>query len=138
MIAFDTPIGSGTGRIGVVRPDGSGMRWLLTDGANQYDVLRPGSWAPDGSALVFSRFVINPGGSVPSDVFVLTLGDGGVYQLTDDGSSEYPSWSPDGAQIAFDAGASASHQIYAIGVDGTGKARLTNDTADDTNAVWTG
>jgi Tol biopolymer transport system component len=113
------------------------MRWPLTEGPGLYDALRPGSWAPDGSAILFSRFQpFVPGEGVPSDVFALTMADGQVHQLTDDGSSEYPSWSPDGTQIAFDASVSGRHQLFRMEADGTGRARLTKDSSDDSNAVW--
>ena len=102
-IAFDTPIGSAKGRIGVINPDGSGLLWLVKDAIGRYDVLRTGSWSPDGGSLVFTRFDIR-GGTAVSDVFDITLADSRANQLTHDGASEYPSWSPDGSVIAFDTG----------------------------------
>jgi TolB protein len=70
-------------------------------------------------------------------VFDLTVADGKVHRLTNDGASEYPSWSPDGARIAFDRIVGSNHQLYVMNADGTGVTRLTNDSADDSNAVWT-
>jgi TolB protein len=70
-------------------------------------------------------------------VFDLTVTDGQVHCLTNDGTSEYPSWSPDGSRIAFDDGAGFNHQLYVMNADGSGVTRLTNDSADDSNAVWT-
>ena len=79
------------------------------------------SWAPDGSAIVFttarwsalSRY----------DVAILELASGTVRQLTgSDAADAHPSWSPDGARIAFsrkyfDRG---DPDVCTIGVNGAG------------------
>ena len=55
------------------------------------------SWSPDGTRLVFSAL---KGGL--SDLFVLTVADGEVRQLTADPFADlHPAWSPDGRTIAF-------------------------------------
>ena len=43
-----------------------------------------------------------------------------------------PSWSPDGSKIAFAAGS----DIYVMGVDGDGRANLTNSPDDDFSPTW--
>ena len=55
------------------------------------------SWSPDGTRLVFS---VLKGGL--SDLFLLTLADGAVRQLTADIFADlHPAWSPDGRTIAL-------------------------------------
>jgi TolB protein len=135
-LAFDTPIGSARGRIGRVQVDGSGFRWLLTDGPGRYDVLRTQSWSADGSALVFTRFRIGQDNGVTSDVYTLNLSDGAIDRITADGASEYPSWSSDGGRIAFDAGPTDRHQLFTVNRDGTGRAQLTDDALSHSDAVW--
>lgn len=55
------------------------------------------SWAPDGSAIVFSGMA---GGY--TDLFILDLWRGTTRRLTDDAySALHPAWSPDGRSIVF-------------------------------------
>ena len=63
------------------------------------EIFNP-SWSPDGKHIVFSAM---KGGL--SDLFVYTIADGTLAQLTDDEFADlHPAWSPDGKTIAFASG----------------------------------
>jgi len=53
----------------------------------------------------------------------------GVKQLTQR-EAEYPTWSPDGTQIAF-MSSIPDYEIYLINADGSGEIRLTDSTGED-------
>ena len=47
-----------------------------------------------------------------------------------------PTWSPDGARIAFQSYRDGNHEIYVMNADGTGVTRLTNHSASDHGPAW--
>jgi Tol biopolymer transport system component len=94
-----------------VRTDGSGDR-LVADSASL------GEWSPDGKAIVF---VSARGGQW--DLYVVRADGSGVRRLTNTPSHEdSPTWSPDGASIAYveSAIAGAVPRISRVDLDGTG------------------
>jgi Tol biopolymer transport system component len=61
------------------------------------DVVMNPSWSPDGSQIVFSGY-----NSGIHDLWITTVADGKIRQLTNDKHAEMmPQWSPDGKTIAF-------------------------------------
>ena len=60
------------------------------------EIFNP-SWSPDGRQIVFSGLK-----NGFSDLFVYTLANGALQQITDDAFADlHPAWSPDGKTIAF-------------------------------------
>ena len=47
-----------------------------------------------------------------------------------------PSWSPDGAKIAFQSTSAGPYEIYYMNADGTGQTRLTYTEAKESWPVW--
>ena len=48
----------------------------------------------------------------------------------------WPSWSPDGARIAYMSGQEKHHQIWVMNTDGSGARRLTFNEHDDWRPRW--
>ena len=89
-IAFaGAPTDGGQQGIYVVRPDGSGLRYVGEGGDP--------TWAPAGRRLAVVRPA--PEGL---EIYVVRLDGSRIHRITDlPGSSTEPSWSPDGGLIAF-------------------------------------
>ncbi|MFH1609933.1 MAG: LpqB family beta-propeller domain-containing protein, partial [Candidatus Bipolaricaulota bacterium] len=47
-----------------------------------------------------------------------------------------PSWSPDGARIAFASKRDGNYEIYVMNTDGTTQRRLTNHPTEDQHPAW--
>jgi Tol biopolymer transport system component len=47
-----------------------------------------------------------------------------------------PTWSPDGARLAFDSNAAGQFDIYTINANGGKPQRMTSDPANDGNPSW--
>jgi dipeptidyl aminopeptidase/acylaminoacyl peptidase len=93
--------------------------------------------APDGSRLLYHvrrfRLAENRG---TTHVFVLDLQDGGVRQLTTQGSNSNARWSPDGKRVAFVSTRSGSPQIWTIAVDGGEAEPVTDHPGGVANLAW--
>jgi WD40-like Beta Propeller Repeat len=101
-----------------VRPDGTGKR-ELTHG---YDTWP--SWAPDGRHFVFARAGLF-NGPIQYHLFVADSSGGSLRQLTSPSVSgsdyqgdTHPTWSPDGAHIAFVRQNGPTVGIWVIDPDG--------------------
>lgn len=88
------------------------------------------SWSFDGNqlALSFSDKQGGANGVYPSDIYVLNLENQRLIQLTFDGNSSFPQWSPTGNIIAYMKYApqeiDATHSINLIRADGTCDTKL--------------
>jgi TolB protein len=91
--------------MGLVRPDGSGLRWL--SGGSAFEVHPV--WSPDSTRVAFIRFPAPPpapdaGG--PANVYVTTLATGETSAVTSYPTVELApittvAWSPDGRKLLY-------------------------------------
>jgi len=110
----------------IMNPDGS-SKTALTSGP----IDENPRWLVDGSKIVFSKstspylpelYIINPDGTNP-------------IKLTEQGDDNL-SWNPSLIRAVFDSNRNSNREIYAINLDGTGEARLTNNSSRDFYPVF--
>ena len=95
-----------------IRSSGAGLKKLTT---GQYPSIAP-AFSPDGSRIAFTRVGI---GIVTMDI------DGkAVKRLTTGGRDSFPTWAPDGKQIAFLRPTGAKWSIYVVSSSGGHERRL--------------
>ena len=120
--------------IWVMRSDGSGLRQLTRDEANDLDPR----WSPDGRLIVFSRATDASGGSAGSPEIYLMNPDGSGKRLLYHGVGQErePAYSPDGRQIAFAQGdPGIGIRVHVMNADGSGE-RLVTTVAESNAPDW--
>src|SRR5688572_17800326 len=88
------------------------------------------SWSPTGRQLAF---ISTRAGS--PHLFVMDAEGANVRQLTFAGHHTQPRWSPRGDTIAYTA-RQGTHDVWAIGSDGSNARRLTSGPGDNQGAAW--
>jgi Tol biopolymer transport system component len=134
VIAFDLYF-SNTRDIYLMNADGSGIRRLTFDYADDYDP----AWSLDGTQLAF---VSDRTGS--PNIFVVDLEQAlqdpkqaQVWQVTDNEfENKKPAWSPAGDQFVFESNQDGNWEIYIVGSGGGEPTRLTNSPLGDNNPAW--
>jgi len=137
---------TGTFQIYIMDPDGSNLFQLtnLTNGA-VFPAL-----SPDGQRVMFVSGPVDAFGNPIPDLFLVNVDGTSLTQLTHDGKSQAPRWSPDGSHIVFArVGDSADPRflppfdvppnvIATMRVDGTGTFDvLTSDVWDSFAPMYT-
>jgi len=89
------------------------------------------SWSPDGSRIAFTEQSLD-GNRFAWDLFVMETDGSNVEQLTDDGRSRQPAWSPNGERLAF----RSEDHIFVMNADGSNVARLTTGRESYGGAEW--
>ncbi len=115
-IAFNCQVENGNGDICAINPDGTGFARLTTDPASDSGP----TWSPDSLNIAFSTTRYTTG------VIAVMNADGSDVRQVGAGVSGWDlAWSPDGAQIAFDAVNSDGYpDIYLMQADGTNASEL--------------
>lgn len=135
----------GSNQLAVMNADGSGEALLTrTFGFSEGQP----SWSADQKTLIYRRTRENPLVQ-DGDIWALDVEASKpdptkpvtqlVLQMT--GDERYPTFSPDGMQIAFRHGddlvePSGDEEVYVMNADGTNVRRLTNNADFDSAAAW--
>src|SRR6266566_3104969 len=123
---------AGPGGIYAVNADGTGTTLVVSRGSS---IDATPAWSPDGSRIAFRSMVDGPFGSA-GRIFVVNVDGTGLRQLSPDVPDpnvvyyfdDSPTWSPDGATIAFDRFGA----LAVINVDGTGLTTLSTPEGAET------
>jgi len=70
------------------------------------------------------------------DICVINSDGSGLIQLTDDGVSYRPEWSPDGSKIAFYSGPPPTLDLHVMDPDGSNRRELVSNQNDIYDFIW--
>jgi Tol biopolymer transport system component len=140
-IAFSSSA-DGDHDIYTMNPDGSELV-NLTDAFGDANDTDP-NWSPDGSKIAFASSRAGRDEHVEANnIFVMNADGSDQVQLTfeaDHLTSFQPSWSPDGAQLAFTSDREGDWEIYTMDADGFDQTNITGPNQslsyDDKNPDW--
>ena len=132
LVAFDRCCGSTATGIWTVRPNGTGARRIFRPSAD--DAALTPAWSPRGVLIAYAPgaptgglWVMNANGSLRHRII---RGNGDVL---------FPTWSTNGAKLAFADLARPGarvHDIYVVGNNGLGLRRLAAASVDESDPVW--
>jgi Tol biopolymer transport system component len=135
----------GSNQLAVIDADGTGER-LLTR-TFRFSEGQP-AWSPDGTKLLYRRTAENPL-TQDADTWVLDIEASATDPtqpvthpvLVRSGDERYPTYSPDGTQIAFRGSAdliepSGDEELYVMDADGTNVRQLTHNADFDSAPAW--
>lgn len=99
-------------------------------GTGDYDAV----WSPDGSKILFRSTACD---FCVLDLFTVNADGTGRTQLTNTPEAEFaPSWSPDGAYIAYGSYRGGFPNAYVMNADGTGDHVLTAAVSEAGSPTW--
>ncbi len=110
----------------LANPDGSNQRTLIHNGLRK-DLI---AWAPDSNQLTYAQ---NSPGTARTTLHVADL-QGNDREVVPSGA--WPSWSPDGAHLAFASDTNGTMNLYVYDLTTGAIQRLTNTKAADYTPIW--
>ena len=117
----------------VVEADGSGSIEIEAASEGWFAGFSPPSWSKDGSEIAA---VIEVQGAGPHDVYVVAADGSSQVNVTNDGSSEHPAWSPNGAEIAFSTSAPGGPNVDTVKPDGSKRRTIGDLPTPDLWPQW--
>jgi Tol biopolymer transport system component len=121
-------------QIWVMSDAGRGAAQLVRSGSDYWDYLP--AWSPDGATILFTQ-----SGGKQALGWLMSI----RYDERESRDASYlqnglfaadAGFSPDGLRLAFESSDGVNYDIYGMGVDGKGRARLTTDPAMDFDPDW--
>ena len=111
-----------------IRPDGTGLKALTSDGTEETDP----ALSPDGKKVLY---VSDADGD--TEIYVMNIDGSGRKQLTDNSDDdEAPAWSPDGKKIAWASGPSTGLQIFVMDAAGANQDQVTGQVGKAGDPSW--
>jgi dipeptidyl aminopeptidase/acylaminoacyl peptidase len=95
-----------------IHPSGDGIQQITT---GSYSSIAP-NFSHDGKRIVFARTGVG--------ILTMNLDGTGIRRLTTNGRDSYPTWSPDGRQIAFVRPFKAAWTVFVMSSSGAAERRL--------------
>ncbi|MCG2590291.1 TolB family protein [Rhodohalobacter sulfatireducens] len=114
-------------------PDGENITQITDFGVGDYWKI---AISPDGTKILF---VSEGGGFTTSQIWVVNADGENLENLTNDAQRfhEFPSWSPDGSQIAYHSYVQGGEgDIFIMNADGSGKTNVTNTPTGEWWPDW--
>jgi Tol biopolymer transport system component len=98
--------------------------------------MRSPSWKPDGSTLLFQRW-LEQSNHPNLEIFTLNLKGGNVLPISNNQATDSSArYSPDGRQIVFYSERDSASEIYVMDSDGKHGRRLTHNSDHDGDPAW--
>ena len=133
-IAFTSGIAN-QGALFIVNMDGSGLhRIFIEHDPGVADLVRPGSWSPDGSKILFERApTSNAKNQSVAGIWSINPDGTDLVRVNANRADAFASWSPDGTKILF---IRDDRDVYVMNTDGTDLEKLTTDSGVKYFTSW--
>lgn len=118
---------SGKREVAVMDPDGNNLTVLTQENA----IVATPTWGRNGTEIFFTSYKDNN-----PDLYGITLDRRRFMVSRRPGLNTSPNWSERAQRLALTLSKDGNTEIYTMAADGSGLARLTQNTAADTAPVW--